>query len=49
MNAWGQFTATVHNYDLSPLAETQLHAADRSLLVDLAVPEGGYVALRKTL
>ena len=38
---------TVHNHDLSPLRETELSAGDGSLLVDLSVPQGGYVALRK--
>lgn len=40
--------ATVHDYDLSPLSETKLVAGDGSMLVDMGVPQGGYVALRKT-
>ena len=48
LNVAGDFAVTVHNYDLSPLSETALTAADGSLLVDLAVPQGGYIALRNT-
>ena len=39
--------ATVHDYDLSPGQEVPLAARDGALLVDLAVPEGGLVALTK--
>jgi hypothetical protein len=37
----------VHNYDLAWLSESKLAAEEGSLLMDIEVPEGGYVALRK--
>ena len=43
----GDFAATVHNYDLAILSQEKLSAKSRSLLVDLNVPQGGYVALTK--
>ena len=46
-NVSGSFAATVHNYDLAPIEERTLNAANRSLLVDLPVPQGGYVCIRK--
>ena len=48
LNVTGAFAATVHNYDHSPLSQTQLLAKDGTLLVDLAVPQGGYIAVTKT-
>ena len=47
LNVKGEFSATVHNYDLSPLSEAKVKGRDRALLVDLGVPQGGYIALRK--
>ena len=47
VNLTGEFTATVHNYDLSPISDIMVEATDGALLVDLNVPQGGYVALRK--
>ena len=43
----GEFLAVVHNYDLTPMTEASLCAANGSLLVDLDVPEGGLVALTR--
>jgi alpha-galactosidase len=45
LNVSGAFSATVHNYDCTPLTETRLSAGDGSLLVDLEVPQGGYIRL----
>ena len=39
----GEFAATVHNFDLTPLSEASLSATIGSLLVDLGVPEGGFL------
>ena len=47
LNVTGEFSATVHDYDLSPLSETRLTSTDGSLLVDLGVPQGGCIELRK--
>ena len=47
LNVNGEFQATVHNYDLSPLSDSKLKADEGALLVDLQVPQGGYVSLRK--
>ena len=44
----GEFRATVRDYDLSTMAETTLRSKGEGLLVDLAVPQGGCVALRRT-
>ena len=43
----GDSAATLYNYDLTPLTETKV-GAEGALLVDLAVPQGGLVALRKS-
>ncbi len=43
----GEFLAVVHNYDLTPMTEASLCASNGSLLVDLDVPEGGFVALTR--
>ena len=45
-NVQGEFVAAVQNYDLSPMTETSLRAADGSLLVDLEIPQGGIVTSR---
>ena len=39
--------AAVHSYDLSLLSGKELSATNGSLLVDLDVPQGGFIALRK--
>ena len=44
----GDFTATVHDYDLAVMSQEKLSATNGSLLVDLDVPQGGYVALTRT-
>lgn len=46
-NVQGEFVAAVQNYDLSPMTETSLRAADGSLLVDLEIPQGGIVTLTR--
>ena len=43
----GSFNALVHNFDLTPMAETRVRAADGSLLIDLEVPQGGLVLLTR--
>ena len=48
LNIEGEFSATVRNYDLSPLSETSLPRASGDLLVELDVPQGGCVAINKT-
>ena len=44
----GDFTATVHDYDLAVMSQERLGATNGSLLVDLDVPQGGYVTLTRT-
>ena len=44
----GDFTATVHDYDLAVMSQEKLSATSGSLLVDLDVPQGGYIALTRT-
>ena len=44
----GSFNALVHNFDLTPMAETRVRAADGSLLIDLEVPQGGLVLLTRS-
>ncbi len=44
----GDFTATVHDYDLAVMSQEKLGATSGSLLVDLNVPQGGYIALTRT-
>ena len=43
----GDFRVTVHDYDLAVLSQGKLSAAGGSLLVDMNVPEGGYLALTR--
>ena len=45
----GDFTATVHDYDLAVLSQERLSATGGSLLVDLDVRQGGHVALTRTV
>ena len=47
LNIDGEFRATVHNYDLSPLSESKLKGTEGSILVDLPVPQGGCVSLSR--
>ena len=47
LNISGDFSATLYSYDLSLLSERKLSAIKQSLLVDEAVPQGGYILLRK--
>ena len=44
----GSFNALVHNFELTPMAETRVRAADGSLLIDLEVPQGGLVLLTRS-
>jgi hypothetical protein len=46
-NVAGTFSATVRDFDLSPLSKTRLTGTDGSLLVDMAVPQGGCIELRR--
>ena len=43
----GDFAVTVHDYDLAVVSEAKLSAAGGSILVDMDVPEGGYLALKR--
>ena len=47
LNIDGEFRATVHNYDLSPLSESKVTGTEGTLLVDLPVPQGGCVSLSR--
>ena len=47
-NVVGEFSATIRDYDLSIMSETKLRSQQESLLVDLEVPQGGCVALKRT-
>jgi hypothetical protein len=43
----GDFAVTVHDYDLALLSQTKLRSTNGSLLVDMSVPEGGYLSLTR--
>ena len=47
MNVEGRFRASVHDYDLSRLAETKLNTEQGHLLVEEEVPQGGVIVLRR--
>ena len=47
LNIEGEFRSITYHYDLAPLSETTLRSSDKSLLVDLNIPEGGLVALTR--
>ena len=47
-NVEGEFSAMVRNYDLSVMSETKLRSNDSGLLVDLHVPQGGCIALKRS-
>ena len=49
LNVEGEFRSITHHYDLSPISETTLRSSDKSLLVDLKIPQGGYVALARII
>ena len=47
LNVEGGFRSITHHYDLEPISETTLQASNKSLLVDLEVPQGGYITLKR--
>ena len=49
LNIEGEFSVTVNNYDLSHISNKRLKTDKRSLLVDLEVPQGGSIYLKKVI
>ena len=47
MNVKGRFSSSVHNYDHEEISQSTSEAENGSLLVEAAVPQGGFVVLRR--
>jgi len=47
LNLDGEFSLTVNNYDLSPISNTRIKSIKKSLLINIQVPEGGSIYLKK--